>query len=176
MMATDTKTSTNPYGYEVPDNRNDHLKWWLSQLAGAEVRPPISETTLLTLQCSAMEKEHRKVAPELRENFALQVMEKRLTRLNVMTTPWLAVYLAYLSPNPAVAVMWSFAVKLYAIQDKVGTLDMPHFLNHHAKGLYTDQAFRKLWDQQKLASRDGASSSDNLLDYVKMLPHEAGQN
>lgn len=171
---TDDGLRVNRDGYLVPTSKDAHLRLWLKQLQDSPLTPPDVELGLTLLRCEHAEKEGYAVPPELRENVCLRIFESRMAAVSVMTSPWLAVFMAAVCLSPAESVMWACALKLYAIRNKVAVLDIGVICTEYKKGLYSRETLEKLWGMQKLAVP--TSTTDNLLDVVRMFPHEARQD
>lgn len=171
---TEVAMAKNRDGHMVPVSKDEHLRWWLKKLQATPLTPPDVELGLTLLLCGQAEKEGYAVPPDLRENVCLRIFESRMAAVSVMPSPWLAVFMAAACRSPAESVMWACALKLYAIRNKVAVLDIGVICTEYRKGLYSREDLARLWGLQKLA--EPMNYSDNLLDVLRMLPHEARQD
>lgn len=112
-----------------------------------------------------MPKDMRKV---LNKDFGYQVLSKRLDYFKIPVGWHLKVLVVSLCRNPAQVVMWAYTLALL-YKEKKAELTMGDFLSKFPKGVPTEEALNKAWDEQKRLVRP-SGGTDNWLDYPEQWP------
>lgn len=160
---------TNKAGLVVPVKLDAHLTFWLRQVPCMEVAQPNTAVMVLYQACCIGEATTTAIPAEIRDNFLLKVLEKRMTANGLIATPWMSAFIAGVSTDPAHVVMWAFFLKVQAVFRNTNLVSMEDIGRTFPKGLPTEVGMDWMWNLQKL----GADAlQDNMLDHVRMAPSE----
>lgn len=151
----------NPAGYSVPQDYAEHLHWWYQQLP--ELRT-LHRNPDLVAECLNGEFKNLPIQKELNGAFLLNVLDAKIKALDFRVSPWLRVYIMYISHNRDEINIWAMLLKQMSFNLGGAVLNITVFSMVFKQGVPTEESMIKLWNMQKVTSRNG--NGENLLDLV----------
>ncbi len=132
-------------------------------------RVPISKENTEILMQLLMAKGALKI-PEKEKPFLVKVIEGRLkTSFSFsIRDSRLTLFIAIISQTPGTAIMYLTYLQYWCKKNETEEIDLEKFCEIFPMGFLSKKDLEKIWDGQKVQSKD-FSISDNLLDYQSAM-------